>query len=319
VAHASYDAAQSGARQEYSRGTDVAERAAMFDCDGDRMLGIVSLPAQPSGRGVLVVVGGPQYRAGSHRQFTLLCRGLAGEGIAAMRFDYRGMGDAEGEPRTFEDIDRDIRAAIDRFASAVPELTEIVICGLCDAASAALFYAHTDPRVKGLVLINPWARTTATIAKTQLRHYYGARIADREFWQKLFRGEVAISAALSSAAGIVGAAFGSEGRGSAASSGAASGGDPATGGPPRHSAKPLPERMAEGLARFTGRVLLVRSGKDLTAQEFNDIAGASPRWRELLGAPRVETRQLPDADHTFSRREWRDQIVGWTASWAKSW
>jgi exosortase A-associated hydrolase 1 len=198
-------------------------------------------------------------------------------------------------------------------------LTEIVICGLCDAASAALFYAHTDPRVKGILLINPWARTTATIAKTQLRHYYGARIADRAFWQKLLRGEVAVGAALSSAAGIVGAAFGGEGRGGAAAGGAASVGDPTTGGAPRESAIPLPERMAEGLARFTGRVLLVRSGKDLTAQEFNGIAEASPRWRELLGTPRVETRHLPDADHTFSRREWRDQIVGWTASWAKSW
>jgi hypothetical protein len=33
----------------------------------------------------------------------------------------------------------------------------------------------------------------------------------------------------------------------------------------------------------------------------------------------MEMRDLPEADHTFSRREWRDQIVGWTASWAKSW
>ena len=43
-------------------------------------------------RGMLIVVGGPQYRAGSHRQFTLLARDVAATGVPTMRFDYRGMG-----------------------------------------------------------------------------------------------------------------------------------------------------------------------------------------------------------------------------------
>ena len=41
------------------------ERALAFSCDGARLIAIVSLPQQPLRRGVLVVVGGPQYRAGS--------------------------------------------------------------------------------------------------------------------------------------------------------------------------------------------------------------------------------------------------------------
>ncbi|MBP8298268.1 MAG: hydrolase 1, exosortase A system-associated, partial [Burkholderiales bacterium] len=269
----------------------VRELAATFACGGERMVGIVSLPQQPSRRGVLVVVGGPQYRAGSHRQFTLLCRGFAANGIAAMRFDYRGMGDAEGDSRTFEDIDGDIRAAIDHFCAQVPELSEVVLCGLCDAASAALFYAHADPRVRGMVLINPWARTAAGIAKTHLRHYYAGRIADREFWRRLVRGEVATGAALRSAAGALRAALGFPAREPATLSLAPAG---------RHApapapTAPLPERMADGLARFGGPVLLVRSGRDLTAQEFSDIADASPQWRGLLGAARVTLRDLPDA------------------------
>jgi len=52
--------------------------------------------------GVLIVVGGPQYRVGSHRQFLLLSRRLAAEGHPVMRFDYRGMGDASGAMRGFE-------------------------------------------------------------------------------------------------------------------------------------------------------------------------------------------------------------------------
>ena len=78
------------------------EQAITFDCHGASLYGIASVPQQSGARGVLIVVGGPQYRVGSHRQFALLARSLAAQGIPAMRFDYRGMGDSVGEPHTFE-------------------------------------------------------------------------------------------------------------------------------------------------------------------------------------------------------------------------
>ena len=127
------------------------EQAISFRCEGSQLVGIVAGARAPQARGVVVVVGGPQYRAGSHRQFTYLCRGLAQAGIASLRFDYRGMGDSEGDPRNFEAIDADIRAAVDAFIVAVPQLREVVLWGLCDAASATLFYGPTDARVTGQV------------------------------------------------------------------------------------------------------------------------------------------------------------------------
>ena len=138
---------------------------------------------------VLIVVGGPQYRSGSHRQFTLLARHLADAGIASLRFDYRGMGDSTGEVRSFERAGTDIRCAIDRLLATVPGVQEVVIWGLCDAASAALIYAHKDPRVSALVLLNPWVRTEQGIARAHLRHYYLARLFHRSLWQKIGRGE----------------------------------------------------------------------------------------------------------------------------------
>src|SRR5438067_13744952 len=133
-----------------------AERAVSFDCQGERLYGVVSLPAVPATRGVLSVAGGPQYRAGSHRQFTLLARSLAARGIAAMRFDYRGMGDSEGQMRDFEQVQDDIRAALDCFCATVPGLQELALWGLCDGASAISFYAARDVRVRGVALLNPW-------------------------------------------------------------------------------------------------------------------------------------------------------------------
>ena len=67
------------------------ERALSLRCNDSWMYGILSLPEQAASRGVLIVVGGPQYRVGSHRQFTLLARHLASLRIPVLRFDCRGM------------------------------------------------------------------------------------------------------------------------------------------------------------------------------------------------------------------------------------
>jgi uncharacterized protein len=88
------------------------EQPIWIDCNGDRMLGIHTRGAVRRGVGVLIVTGGPQYRAGSHRQFTLLARRLAADGYDSLRFDVRGMGDSTGEPRSFTELDDDIDAAL---------------------------------------------------------------------------------------------------------------------------------------------------------------------------------------------------------------
>jgi hypothetical protein len=76
--------------------------------------------------------------------------------------------------------------------------------------------------------------------------------------------------------------------------------------------------MCAGLARFRGKVLVIIGGADLTGQEFAGIADSQP-WRTLLAAPRVTRHTLAGADHTFSRRKWRDQVARWTSDWVGSW
>ena len=69
------------------------------------------------------------------------------------------------------------------------------------------------------------------------------------------------------------------------------------------------------MARFEGPVGLIISGRDLTAREFEDAAGVDPLWRRLLAEERVSRHDLPQADHTFSRRLWRQELADWTLSW----
>ena len=270
------------------------QRALVFACAGNWLYGVVNLPAAPHKRGVLIVVGGPQYRAGSHRQFTLLARSLSEQGIAAMRFDYRGMGDSEGEMRDFENVGDDLRAAIDAFLAAAPAVREVVLWGLCDAASAAALYAAGDARVAGLVLLNPWVRTDSGAAKATLKHYYRDRLLQGALWKKIASGRFDVRAAARSFTGLLGSA-----RKAPASNA-------------------LPDRMHQGLDRFTGKVLVILSGADLAAQEFAAVA-QSPKWSGLMAAPRITRRLLPKADHTCSRRVWHDQVAQWTAEWLRAW
>jgi len=281
-----------------------SEQALVFDCGGDSLIGVLSGAALPAGRGVLIIVGGPQYRVGSHRQFTLLARHLAERGIPALRFDYRGMGDSDGEMRTFERVGADIRCAIDRFVASVPGLKDVVLWGLCDAASAALLYAHQDRRVSGVVLLNPWVRTEQGIARVHLRYYYLRRLFQPSLWQKLARGEFKFREAATALGRSVVEAMGL--------------GVPSRAVDTLPADETLPARMEDALRRFQGRVLLILSGNDLTAQEFKNVVAGSSGWRQLLAADRITRHDLPEANHTFARRDWRDQVARWTEAWVKS-
>lgn len=286
---------------------DVApypEIPAVFACEGETLCGVLHLGAPEATRGVLIVVGGPQYRVGSHRQFLLLARQLAANGIPVLRFDYRGMGDSEGALRDFDHIGPDIRAALDWFTNRVEGLNEIVIWGLCDAASAAAFYAHTDPRVAGLVLLNPWVRTQAGEAKAYMKHYYVRRLIAPEFWGKVFALRWNVRATMASLAGFL-RALRSQGN-------------------LRDDVKsdhhlPLPERMRNALSKFPRPTLVILSGQDLTAAEFRDAVQSSGAWRDWTAQPHVKIREFPEADHTFSSRPWRDRVADWTLSWVRSW
>jgi uncharacterized protein len=297
------------------------ERATAFQCHDAWLYGILSLPevSQPAPtRGVLVIVGGPQYRAGSHRQFALMARALAAQGIPVFRFDYRGMGDSDGIMRTFENVNDDIRAAMDHFIEQVPGMRDVVLWGLCDGASASLFYAGSDARVGGLVLLNPWVRTEQGEARAYLKHYYARRLFDTELWSKILHGRFDYRSAAQSILKIAGKTMRDVAASEASTSTtAALPGKESLSAPPA-SSRSLPDRMLQGIVQYRGKVLLILSGNDLTAQEFSDLTERSKAWQRVLGAPRVQKRKLADANHTFAQRDWREQVTRWTGEWVAS-
>lgn len=273
----------------------MKESVLNFVCEGSPLVGILAEPSTDIAAdvGVVIIVGGPQYRAGSHRQFTLLARHLARNGVAALRFDYRGMGDSPGEARDFLDVNADIASAITALLAAKPALKRVVLWGLCDAASAALIYLEStgDQRVAGVALLNPWARSAATLAQTHVKHYYWRRLRQKEFWQKLLRGGVGGTALR----GLLNNVRLAKGQG-------------------KTDSRQFQDRMADGLLEFNGPVLLILSGNDYTAKEFSVHASKFPAWQaELKKAIRLES-----ADHTFSNLSDTAEVENLTLRWLNS-
>lgn len=280
---------------------DVRESVLALACEGVSLPAILSMPADESAArrlAIVIVVGGPQYRVGSHRQFVRLARALARDGYPVLRFDYRGMGDADGAMRSFEEAGADLRAAIDALLRRTPHVDGVALWGLCDAASLILMHGVGHARVRAVALANPWVRHTSTLAATTLKHYYRDRLLQADLWRKVWHGAFDWRGSLRSLLGNVAQAR-------------------RTGGA-QDAGADFRARMAAGLARFSGSVLLLLSADDLTAREFVDYTNADPDWRRLLADARVQRIELHAADHTFSHPVCKAQVEHNTRQWLRA-
>lgn len=280
------------------------ERGIVFECKGESLVGVASVPTKAREVGVVIIVGGPQYRAGSHRQFVLIARQLASCGIACFRFDNRGMGDSTGPFRDFEIIEDDVGAAVDAFVAAVPQVKRVVLWGLCGGASAACLYAPLDERVCGTVLVNPWVRTETSEAKTYLKYYYGRRLLEPAFWRKLISGRVGVRSA---AAGFV------------AMLRKAGGGANGQSKSKKQMYRPttLLDRMFAGLHKSRCRSLVLLSGRDYVGRECEEFMLPRPEFAALQAQGRIAVKQVAGADHTFASRDMHRLLEATTLEWVE--
>ena len=271
------------------------ESGVVFKRGEHRLVGIVASPAVGSDIGVLILVGGPQYRVGSHRQFTELARSLADTGIASFRFDFAGMGDSEGTRQAFDQTLDDVLAAIDAFICEAPQVSRIVLWGLCDAASSAMIYAPKHPLIAGLVLLNPWVHSGEYAPEIKLTHFYKPMLVSASGWRNLLRDKQKIFPALKELGRDVAALVTRR---------ACS------------DVQPLFVRdMLRGIRGFQYKVLVVLSENDLTAREFLALTEHDASWREVAASPLITMHTIPSADHTFSRASWKSEVnagvIGW--------
>ena len=280
---------------------NYSEQPVTFSLDGHDLYGIYSVPEKFCGAAVIIVVGGPQYRVGSHRQFVLLARHLANHGVLALRFDYSGIGYSEGFHKEFYEIDRDISAALDHVVSFASDVKKIFVWGLCDAASAIAFYAHTDKRIDGVILLNPWIRSEDTRSKTLMSNYYRYRFIDIAIWKDLLKSPIKILVAIRSLLEVLSKVVVSIFRRDEIDSEEIFSAS--------NRANNIIAVMLAGLSRFNGDICIVLSENDLTAREFEEGFDGSEWLAEPENKAKTTIHRVDEAaDHTFSSAKWRSAV-----------
>ena len=94
--------------------------------------------------------------------------------------------------------------------------------------------------------------------------------------------------------------------------------DPKTSSIPGQASGNLVQRFSDGLNQFKGPLLLILSGNDLTAAEFSDAANGHRELGKQLARTDLCLQSIPEADHTFSTKEWRENVEQLTIDWYQS-
>lgn len=123
--------------------------------DGLRLVGTVVRPPVTRRAAILVHGGGVTREEGGF--FARLAAGLAGVGVASLRFDLRGHGESEGrqEDMTIAGILGDIRSAVAHVRAEV-DVDRVALLGTSFSGGICGYYAAQHPeQLSSLVMLNP--------------------------------------------------------------------------------------------------------------------------------------------------------------------
>ena len=147
-------------------GCPIRERQIALDSPSGRLVGILSEPegAEIPPFCVVSVDGGTLRRTNPSRMWTELCRRCAARGIPALRFDFDGIGDSDGQYITRTDRtpfdERRITSDQLRFHDFLEQhgvADSFATVGFCAGAHREFTVALEDSRVVGSILVNPVA------------------------------------------------------------------------------------------------------------------------------------------------------------------
>ena len=136
------------------------------NADRQQLFGILHRPghrARPD-VAILLLSPGVKMRVGPHRLYNKMADRFVAEGYSVLRFDFHGLGDAEGDApeERLADLYRETQlgryvpdtiAAMDWMQRTLG-FSRFILAGLCGGALTALLAAEHDPRVCGLLALS---------------------------------------------------------------------------------------------------------------------------------------------------------------------
>lgn len=142
----------------------VRERVVRFG-PNQRLVGILTTGKVVSSDRphVVIINAGIIHRVGPNRLYVDLARSVAALGFPVLRFDLAGLGDSDpatGGASLAESALADVAEALD-FLGSTRNAKQFLVFGLCSGANYAMLTAFREPRVVGVMLIDP------TVARTR--------------------------------------------------------------------------------------------------------------------------------------------------------
>lgn len=129
--------------------------------DDARLFGILTLPHKPQHQvknlPVFVFLSsGFMHRVGPRRLYVRLARELAQIGFSSFRVDLSGRGESPGRPelRNEQSLVADYKEIVSVLEARLGR-SQFVLAGLCSGADNAVVLTQADPRVIGLLLMDP--------------------------------------------------------------------------------------------------------------------------------------------------------------------
>jgi len=272
------------------------EEPIQFSSEGKSLYGILHLPDSSTSPSCIVIIltGGPQVRTGSHRLYVQLSRFLSSHNITALRFDYEGMGDSDGNYVGFEHAGPSITAALDFLNESFSKEVRVVIWSLCDGASASILYAADKPKqIAGLILSNPLVITDEGLARSTLKHYYIKRFLEKSFWVKLLSFRIYMGYTIKSLIDYTKkAGYFSKSLHNQADL----------------DEKMLPYRVLDGLIKCKKPIRCILSTDDIVAANFLDVIKKSKKIKKLYTGEKIRNYFIKGADHTFTDPEVKKEL-----------
>ena len=125
---------------------------------GEADIGVLAEPVRTGDTAVVLLNAGAMRRAGPFRLHVHAARRFAALGFPTLRIDQPGIADhVASARRPHVDVLVDILDTLGKETGC----RRFVVGGVCSAADFAWVLALRDPRVAGLVLLDPMARTNA--------------------------------------------------------------------------------------------------------------------------------------------------------------
>lgn len=293
--------------------------------EGQQLVGILHLPdGGINGRPcILLLSPGVKMRVAPHRMYNKMAEAFVAEGFPVLRFDFAGLGDAEGEiehaqlSHVYHDIQLgrfvgDTRAALDWLQSG-HGITQFIAGGLCGGAITALLTAEHDPRIIGLLALGipvvldvGDAQRSAHLTRgelDQLREGYLRKLRDPRSWLRLL--------SFQSDFGVIWKSFRRLFARAPTPAAPVAAGRPADNTNPRFA--PAFFAMLE-----SGRPMLhIFSGADRLAAEFQEKF--QERHQQSLDRyrDRFELHVIDKANHILAYPDWFNEMLALSRAWLR--